>query len=60
MRSWPSGGLLITVVLVFLFLICLKMPGQLKWLAVAALALNLRWWWFVQKTAPRDPPDPRD
>jgi hypothetical protein len=60
MRSWPPGGLLITVVLVFLFLVCLEMPGHLKLLAVAALALNVRWWWFVEKTAPRDPPNPRD
>jgi hypothetical protein len=54
MRS--SSGLLITVALVFLFIFCLQMPGNLKWLAVVALAVNIRWWWFIARDARRDAP----
>jgi uncharacterized membrane protein YiaA len=45
MRS--SGGLLITVTLVFLSIFSLELPGSLKALAAVALALNIRWWWFM-------------
>ena len=52
MRS--SGGLIITVILVFLFIFSLEMPGSLKWFAVIALALNIRWWWFVARDDQED------
>ena len=51
-----SGALTITVVLVFLFIFCLEMPGNWKWLGVLALVLNVRWWRFVTRDDSADGP----